>query len=322
MSPKVSIITGYYNRSDALDVTIDSIMHQSYQDFELIVFNDCSTDDTKEELAKIEKKYSDNRIVIINHKNNKGFVQGMIDAIKLSRGTYICVQGSGDLSFPERVKKQVELLDSRPNVGVVGCYYENYVETTGVSRKRYKNADGITFEELIKENIYSHGEVMYRRSIYDEVGGYRKEFINCQDYDLWLRMIKVTNFSTVKDLLYRRYIRYDGVSYEPKQFLKQVRYSLVARRLALSDRNVDILKAISHKEIASVVLDEDIQASVIKGVLRSLVWEETQHAENLILIGIRSYFIRTTLLLVSKIYNSKFSSPIRFCVKILLRINV
>lgn len=321
MNPRVSIITGYYNRSHALKITIDSIMNQSYEDFEFIIFNDCSTDDTRDVLDSIVNEYNDPRIKVINHEKNIGFVQGMINAIELSNGEYICVQGSGDYSYPERVKMQVDLLDHRLDVGVVGSYYENYVESTGISRVRYKDASKINFDSLLKNNIFSHGEVMYRKGIYDKVGGYRKEFVNCQDYDLWLRMIQVSKLANVEELLYRRYVRYDGVSYDPNQFIKQVRYGHVARRLSVSNEDDNLLNEISNKGILNVVPNKDIQGRIIKGILRSLIWEEREHAERLIKIGVSNAFIKSLLLFFSGVYNFNMSKPLRSVVKSLLKVD-
>jgi glycosyltransferase involved in cell wall biosynthesis len=277
---KISVITGYFNRSNALDLTIDSIMNQSFSDFELLVFDDASTDDTKQRLSEIINRYNDSRLKVIYHKENKGFVQGMIDAISLASGDYICIQGSGDYSDTDRLKEQCNVLDAFSDVGVVGCYYENVIEDSGISRMRYKDATNITFKKLLTENIFSHGEVMFRRSVYDSVGGYRPEFINCQDYDLWLRMIKITKFSSVKKCLYKRYVRYDGVSYNPKKFLKQVRYERLCRVLAEKneyDQSV-LLKKVSKDGIINSVPLYLIRKNIYKSIIKSLVWNKKDAA--------------------------------------------
>ena len=315
MKPKISVITGYFNRSSALEVTIASIMEQSFEDFEFIVFNDFSTDDTKHKLEEIEKRYNDPRLKVINHDENIGFVSGLINAIALSKGDYICIQGSGDYSYPERLKLQSKALDDDCSIGVVGAFYENYIESSGVARMRNKVSDGMTLIDLLKENVFSHGEVMFRRTFYDQVGGYREEFVNCQDYDLWLRMIKECKFYTVKELLYRRYIRYDGVSYNPDSFLRQVRYACLCRDLAVSDakRSKELLAIISKENLEVLVPSNEfrVQKQVILAVFRSLIWGNQAEAINLADKGIVSKLAKYLVMNFSRLYVSRVMAPFR-----------
>lgn len=325
IKPKITVITGYYNRAHALEHTIESIMNQSFSNFEFIVFNDMSTDDTKERLAELEIKYNDPRLIILNHEQNKGFVQGMIDAVKLARGEYICVQGSGDFSYPERLKIQSEVLDNDSEIGAVGCFYENFVEDQDIVRSRKKVADDISFEQLCEQNVFSHGEVMFRKDIYNKVGGYRSQFINCQDYDLWLRMRKESKIATAKALLYRRYIRYDGVSYKPSKFLKQTRYFFLCQDIAArtSEEQVEILQTIERNGIESYMGLESmrVQKRIIKAVLRSCVWGETDAALELADKGITNPFVKFFLKAFVHIYKSPIGLPASYIVNKKLGIN-
>lgn len=323
--PKVTVITGYYNRGHALDKTIDSIMNQTYEDFEFIVFNDKSSDDTEDRLAEIEKKYNDPRLIIINHQENKGFVQGMIDAVKLSKGEYICVQGSGDVSHTDRLKHQVALLDDKSELGFVGCYYENFVEDQNIIRVRKKIADNVDFEQLVDANVFSHGEVMFRKSVYKNVGGYRAEFVNCQDYDLWLRMAKISKLATVPEVLYTRYIRYDGVSYKPKRFLKQTRYFFLCQDISMKPikEQQAILSEVHRNGIESYMgLDSRrVQTRVLKATLRSVVWGENDAAKELAKTGLTNMLLRNGIIIFVNIYSSFLGKPFRFVVNKKLGIN-
>lgn len=314
-TPTVSVITGYYNRGHALDITIDSIMNQTYTDFELIVFNDKSTDDTEQRLEKIQSKYNDPRLIVINHDINKGFVQGMIDAVKLAKGKYICVQGSGDVSYEDRLKEQVLILENQPKVGVVGCFYENYVEDRNIIRARKKTTENITLNELAKANVFSHGEVMFRKDVYENAGGYRAEFVNCQDYDLWLRMVKETELATAQVILYRRFIRYDGVSYKPNKFLKQSRFFFLCQDLAFKtlEEQKHVLNKVSQNGIESYMglTSSRMQNRIVKAVLRSVVWEENEAAIELTQKGVTNLVVKYGLLLFIKIYSSVLGAPFR-----------
>jgi len=282
-NPKVSVITGYYNRADCVDLTVLSILDQSYTNIELLVFDDCSTDGTGERLLELQARLNDPRLKIIRHSANKGFTVGMIEAIAQSAGEYICIQGSGDFSAPNRVALQAQVLDSNAQVGVVGCWYTNVVETSGRRRHRKPIADNIGLNELMRANIFSHGEVMMRRATYEAAGGYRREFKFCQDIDLWLRAAKHCKFHTVREFLYERHVRFDGVSYHPEKFPIQARYSIIARRLAqLSGADLEeALSSLAHSGPESLVASDDqgLQRLILRAALRSLIFGAPKEAE-------------------------------------------
>lgn len=315
-APKITVISGFYNRSDCLNLTIDSIMNQTYSNFEFIVFNDCSTDDTKDRLEEVQKKYSkDSRLKIINFDANKGFVRGMKHCIEMARGDYICVQGSGDYSHPRRLELQAEVLDEYADVSVVGCFYDNYVEDTGVSRLRNIVSDFASRDDLYKKNYFSHGEVMYRKSDYEKVGGYREFFKNCQDYDLWFRLREIGKFYTVKELLYRRYIRYDGVTYKPEKFLVQMRYAHLCREVNSLDKSeqAKYLNDVSSRGIkAEVDISTKVfQKKIIRSVLRSLVWGKAVESKELAAMGISSKMLKYAMFGFIQLYSSRYLTPLR-----------
>ncbi|WP_128661264.1 glycosyltransferase [Paenibacillus sp. 598K] len=205
---KVSVLTVYYNRGDQVDESIRSLLSQTYEDLEIIVVDDGSTDDT---LARLQQ-WSDPRLRVISH-SNRGFTRSIIEAVAASSGEWIAIHGSGDISYPERIEEQAALLAAQPEVGVVGCIVENRNIVTGETAIFHKLREGEpALAQLLRHNVYTHGEVMFRRSVYEQAGGYREIFKFTQDYDLWLRMALITEFASVDRLLYRRYTLPDGVS--------------------------------------------------------------------------------------------------------------
>lgn len=273
--PSVSVVVGYYNRRDVLEQTLDSILDQSFADLELIVFDDASVDGTARALQDYKERRRDPRLRVITHEKNRGFVWGMINAIKQSSGEYIAIQGSGDISLPNRIERQVELLRRRTEVVAVGCWYTNLNQSTGSYETVHPNADTATFEDLLERNFFTHGEVMYRRNAYERAGGYRPEFTFVQDLDLWIRMRKLGNFATVPEVLYERTIRGDGVTSNLDKFAHQVRFPVLARKLALlsNDEQESILERVRAHGIESVVPLEDkvVQDRYVEHV-RVLAW--------------------------------------------------
>lgn len=207
-TPKVSIVSVYYNREDHVTDSVQSVLDQTHDDFEFIIIDDGSTDSTLEQLKAIK----DPRLKIIAQKDNTGFVQAIINAVTQAKGDYIAIHGSGDVSFPERIKKQAAILDNHNDVGIVGCHVEDDKKTgDGTYILRIPNDLPFT-ENLIRHNMFTHGEVMFRRSIYDKVGGYRPFFACAQDHDLWLRMSAYCDYRIIEKTLYRRFRLCGGIS--------------------------------------------------------------------------------------------------------------
>ncbi|SKB98316.1 Glycosyltransferase involved in cell wall bisynthesis [Parapedobacter luteus] len=228
-TPLVSIVCGYYNRENYVDESVSSLINQTYPNLEILIFDDCSTDNTYEKLKAFENK--DNRIRIIKHEKNKGFVKGIIDTINTAKGEYIAIHGSGDYSYPQRIERQVNVLQTMPNVGVVGCFVKNdklvgsEIQVSILDKK----INGNCTELLQKTNPFTHGEVMYRKRLYYEAGGYRAFFQFSQDYDLWTRMSLKCDFFNVQEILYRRFLLSDGASSLPSKRLKQEMYAEIVR---------------------------------------------------------------------------------------------
>jgi glycosyltransferase involved in cell wall biosynthesis len=280
--PRVSVITGYYNRSDVVDRTLSSVLSQTYSDLELVVFDDASSDGTAASIQRFADKAQDSRLTVRNHEANLGFVRGLAEAIADTDSEFIAIQGSGDVSHASRLERQVELLDARPEVGAVGCWYYNIVEHEGIRRLRKPDADAADLSSLMERNVFSHGEVMIRRSAYDAAGGYRLAFSNSQDVDLWLRLVQVAQLATVKEPLYERYVQFDGVSYHPRKLAKQARYSIAARQLvSMSMGEADYwLQRIEAEGPGALVPDDHpiLQRRYMHSAIRSAIWGATDDA--------------------------------------------
>ena len=232
--PKVSIVTGYYNREDFVKESIESLLNQTYENIEIIIFDDASKDNT---LNKIyETVDGDDRAKIIAYKNNIGFVNGLIQAIESSTGDYIAIHGSGDISLPDRIEKQVNFLNNNSDLVGVSCFYTN-IDPVNKLTKSVKPNKIHDLNTLVLSNPFSHGEIMFRKYIYNLVDGYRKVFIYSQDWDLWIRMAKFGNFGTIQEVLYNRIVNFKGVSYNPRKLVLQKKYSLLAIRINNFDSN-------------------------------------------------------------------------------------
>jgi glycosyltransferase involved in cell wall biosynthesis len=248
--PRVTVVTGYYNRASVARESVQSILDQTFNEFEYLIFDDCSTDGTLSALLEI----NDPRIRIIQHKRNIGFVRGMIATLEKARGDIIAIHGSGDISNRERLAAQVAIFDQFPNVGLVGCCRQ-IADSTGMVIETKCPRQNITFEMLHRANVFSHGEMSFRKSIYDYVGGYRPEFIYTQDYDLWLRIAKIVDIWVIPKVLYTRRIQNDAVSFQPEKLILQAKFGLLARKLIeLSpDEQENVLKHVRDEGITNTI---------------------------------------------------------------------
>lgn len=202
-------------------------MNQTYKNIEIIVVDDGSTDNTLSRICE----FKDDRIKIIQHKN-MGFVNSIIKAIQQASGELIAIHGSGDYSHPLRIEKQVELIKNEPSIGVVGCYVKKVDLVEGKENIFRPVIPENNLLSYIKyNNPFTHGEVMFKKEVYDKVGGYRSFFMYSQDRDLWMRMSLHTKFGVVPEVLYTRYnLPGGGVSRSPEKVIMQKYFNEVSRQ--------------------------------------------------------------------------------------------
>ena len=231
--PLVTVVSSYYNRRDFVTESVRSLLEQTYENLEIIIVDDGSSDDTTEMLRALG---SDPRLKIISQEN-KGLVKTFIDVIREAQGELIAIHGSGDISFPTRIEKQVALLTAHDDIGVVGCHVEQTDYVRGTSYTLRRDLHGDIRALLKRQNVYTHGEVMFKKDVYERAGGYREFFKYAQDYDLWLRMSEHTGFSVVKEVLYRRYFLPDGVSRSAQKTVTQrYLFDFAAQCAAMKDK--------------------------------------------------------------------------------------
>jgi len=214
--PKVSIVLSVYNGTATLADALETALGQTFPDFELLAVDDGSTDDSLSILSRYAQR--DPRVRIIQNEYNVGVANSLNRGIQMARGEYIMRMDADDLNLADRLERQLNVMESRPQIGVVSCFvdflfdYEADEETRAVQARleRMRRDLAITPEKipdvLPNQNVLYHGEVMYRKQLWIEVGGYRPELSMVEDYDLWLRMIGRTAFHIVPQTLYiRRY---------------------------------------------------------------------------------------------------------------------
>ncbi len=180
---EVSIIIPTYNRGWIIEEAIESVLAQNFIDFELIVVDDGSTDNTLE----ILNSYRDDITVL--RQNNKGVSAARNRGLSEASGRFIAFLDSDDLWLPEKLSRQVDYFNLNPDAMI--CQTEEIWVRNGVRvnpKKRHKKLSGMIFEPSLDLCLVSPSAVMIRRSLFEEVGGFDETLPACEDYDLWLRI--------------------------------------------------------------------------------------------------------------------------------------
>ena len=209
-SPKVSVIIPTYNQAKFINNAIESVLKQSFRDFEIIVVNDGSTDNTE----AIVKGFIDFRIRYIGHSNNLGLSEARNNGIRASRGEYIALLDSDDEFLPEKLDIQAKLLQKEPSdVGVVCAWSYNIDENGNYISKRFlPRKGGYIFEDLLSTNYMSVPALLIRRECFEKVGLFDSSLDGQEDWDMWIRIAKYYKFSLIKIPLARRRIHPNRIS--------------------------------------------------------------------------------------------------------------
>ncbi|MTJ50321.1 glycosyltransferase family 2 protein [Dolichospermum sp. UHCC 0259] len=244
-NPQVSVVMSVYNGADSLPRTIESILAQENVDFEFIVVNDGSKDNS----GKILDTYAqgDPRLRII-HQENSGLTKALIRGCAEAKGEFIARQDAGgDISYPRRLVSQLEQLQRESNAVFTSCG-TRYVDPEHeilyeVQMTQAELNEGLHEDSLEKlKGPSHHGSVMFRRSIYEFVGGYRSAYKVAQDLDLWIRMSECGLCLTTEEILYEAVWISNGISsrQRPQQAIaaKAVLDCAIHRQRKLSEDDI------------------------------------------------------------------------------------
>lgn len=207
----VSVIMPCFNSEKTLKQAVDSVLNQTFQSFELIVVDDGSTDNSYKILT--EFAYKDSRVKVFKNEKNLGLMITLNKAISLASSDYLARLDSDDEMLPTRLEKQKKFLDENPDIAAVGSWYffMGRSITQDILFKLPVTPEDIQ-RDILKENPICHPSVMMRKSLLQEVGGYRSEFKNSEDYDLWLRLTKTYKVANIPEPLIRYRLSLGGNS--------------------------------------------------------------------------------------------------------------
>ena len=221
INPKISIIMGVYNAQKYLKRSIDSIIWQTYSNWEFVICDDGSVDDT----VKIIEDFNDPRIILLKNKVNHGLGQALNRCIEKSSGKYIARQDADDFSFFDRFKRQVEYLENNPEVDIIGSdalLVDEKDNIWGI----FPASENFTIKNWIKGTQITHPTAMMKKDMLVKIGKYNADALRIEDYELWMRMLKQNvKFGNLGDKLYYYRLSWDDYSKKKvKNRLGEIRY--------------------------------------------------------------------------------------------------
>lgn len=186
--PRVTVLTSVYNGERYLRQSIESILHQTFGDFEFVIVNDGSTDSSRD----IILSYEDPRIRLIENSENLGLAKSLNRGLSVARGHYVARHDADDISHSTRLKKQIEYLDSHPEIAVLGTQ-ARFIDKTGRVLRfplwtRPVAELGIRWMCMFDSPFVHSSVMMQTEVIREKYGGYNGCFKRCQDYELWTRV--------------------------------------------------------------------------------------------------------------------------------------
>ncbi len=207
ISPKVSVLLPVYNAATYLREAVESILGQSFTDFEFLIINDGSTDASEE----IIESYLDSRIRYIKNEKNIGLVATLNRGIELATGEYIARMDADDISLPERFARQVAYMDQHPEVGACGTAFQFFGDSEYISRNPEDFRQAFTL--LSNNSSLGHPTSMIRRSVLMQHHiRYEEEYEYAADFAFWIRISQVSYLSSLPDVLLRYRWHADNMS--------------------------------------------------------------------------------------------------------------
>lgn len=203
----MTVLITAYNEADYIEGAVRSVLVQTYENLEVVVVDDGSTDGTGDVLRG---RVQDERVRVVD-QDRAGRVTSLNHGLRVANGPYIAVLDADDRCMPERIGTQVGYLLSHEDVGVVGAHYHRKDRIRGEEHiRKYPTADGTIRREMAKYIPIAHSCAMYRKQTVMKLGGYDEGLEDHEDLDLWIRVAQNWRLANIPEPLVVRHIRSDS----------------------------------------------------------------------------------------------------------------
>ena len=271
---RVSVIMAVYNAERFLKESIQSILTQTFSDFELIIVDDASTDAS----CEIVKSFGDPRIRLIKHTTNTGASIARNDAIRTARGEYVAIMDADDLSYSHRLETQVRFLDDQPDIALVGSgIYDNIDVDGSILYTSHLPKDNETIQKTILEKwCFLHPSIMFRRKAAERAGFYREEFDVAEDHDFIIRVLDHSKAQNLREKLVAYRINPKGLSVARQRYINEL--GTIAMRLG-RERRAGRAENMAREAAYIKGLQQTLNMSTV--LSRTLLgWQNSLYASN------------------------------------------
>lgn len=277
-SPTVSVLMPVYNAGSFLQSAIDSILFQSFNDFEFIIINDGSSDESE----MIIQSYDDPRIRYIKNESNLRLIRTLNKGLAMATGEFIARMDADDIAEPDRLEKQISFMKDNPNIGVCGSWFQSF----GLAENpvKYPTDDFSIRYTSLYQCPFCHPTVILRTNVIRKNQlEYSMDFPHAEDYEFWLRTSRVTQMANVPHYLLKYRQHESSISKVESQ--TQDSHSLRIRRmffleagLSVTDEELDLFRNLNYQynqfdipnlERIGMLLCDIIEACRLSGYLES-----------------------------------------------------
>jgi glycosyltransferase involved in cell wall biosynthesis len=254
--PKVSVIIPVYNGARYLRESTESILDQSFKDFELLLINDGSTDET----LAIMRSYHDSRIRILNNTTNTGLASVRNKGILESKGEYVAWLDADDISMPERLEKQVSLLDKNPEIGICGTYAKIIGTQKSMEWRYPTDPDVLSCHLLFYDPIITSSAILRKKILAENNLLFNPAYPPAEDYDLWERMSRHCSIINIPEVLTSYRIHESQTSSARNDAYKlELEWEIQLRRLRMLGINPTEEQKAIHQIIARMEVNDNYQ---------------------------------------------------------------
>jgi len=212
INPRITVLMSVFNGEKYIRQAILSILNQTFKDFEFLIINDGSTDRT----PQILRSYKDSRIKLYNNRENKGLTRSLNIGLRIAKGKYIARMDADDISHPERLEKQISTIVKDREIGMVTSWIDEFGLIKKPSdyfmRVRTYNTPEEIFYTLLFHNCIAHSTVLFRKDLVLSLNGYAADYEQSQDYNLWVKISRISKILKIKEALVARRSHRDTIS--------------------------------------------------------------------------------------------------------------
>lgn len=301
--PLVTVLMCVYNSETYLREAIESILNQSFKEFEFLIINDASIDRSLE----IIKHYDNTRIKIIQNSENIGLTKSLNKGLKAAEGKYIARMDADDISHPQRLERQVKFMEEHPEVGICGTWFQLIGQQERIIKHPVDHQDILTF--MFKNNGIGHPTAFIRKDLFIEQHlFYDENYTAAQDYDLWVRASQKIRLANIPEVLVKYRVHSSQVSIAK---LQQQRYFAFKARCPLIYSLVEQLpdKALSlYKDLltSSIRFKPEEVKLIVQLINKMIYTNAVQKLYNQTML--HGIFFEQYRMLVSRIEYNNFAS--------------